>query len=115
MENGRAALQADRLSNVLDGDFVLAGLGRNHAEKMNGVRVIRDNVENLPVNPLRSLQMTDLMLLQATVKASGIVAIQLQNESEGKTSRTADYFSAAEADNLSASLMRFLGSRAPGL
>ena len=32
MEESRIALQADRPSNVLDGNLVLAHLGSNHAE-----------------------------------------------------------------------------------
>ena len=63
MKESRAASQGDRPSNVFDGDLVLADLGRNHAEKMERVGLIRLDGENLPVDLLGGLQPAALMVL----------------------------------------------------
>ncbi len=63
MEDSHIPLQLDRPPNVLDGNLVLARLVGKHAEKMNRIRLIRLDGENLPINRLGSLQATGLMVL----------------------------------------------------
>ena len=55
MEAGGIPVQLDCPSNELDGGFVLAHLQGNHAEKMEGVGLIRLDRENLPIDLLGSL------------------------------------------------------------
>ncbi len=62
MEGGYTSTERDRPSNVLDGNFVLAHLVSHHAEKMNGIGVIRLDRENLPINLLGGLQPAALMM-----------------------------------------------------
>jgi hypothetical protein len=57
------SFQSYRPSNVLDGNFMLAYLVSNHAEKMNRIDVIRLDRQNLPIDLLGGLQPTGLMML----------------------------------------------------
>jgi hypothetical protein len=62
VKRSRIPVQLDRPSNVLDGHLVLADLVGNHAEKMNRVGLIRLGLQNLPIDPLGSLQPAGLMV-----------------------------------------------------
>ena len=63
MEEGGAALQGNRPSNVLQGRLVLARLGSDHAEQVQGVGMVRCDGENLLIDLLGSLEAAALMVL----------------------------------------------------
>ena len=63
MKDGHISFHPDRPSNMLDGKIVIAGLGGDHAEKMQRVGMTRLRLENLPIDLLGGLQPTGLMVL----------------------------------------------------
>ena len=71
VEGSHVLFQSDRPLNVLDGSLVLADLVGNHAEKMDGVGVIRLGGENLPIDLLGSLQPAALMVLDGSRQSFG--------------------------------------------
>ncbi len=89
MEGSRIAVQADRPFDVLDGNLVLAHLVSNHAEKMEGVGLIRLDGENLPVDLLGSLQPAGLMVLDRNRQCFG-------NRCHGARSKVADRYRGRE-------------------
>ncbi len=71
MEVDGVPAHADRPSNVLDGKLVFARLESNHAQKVQGIGMIRLDRENLPIELLGSLQPTALMVLHRNRKCLG--------------------------------------------
>ncbi len=68
VEDRRVALQRDRASDGLDGNCVPAHLVCNHAEKMEGVGMVRLDGEDLPIALLGGLQAASLMVLDGNRK-----------------------------------------------
>ena len=71
MEVCHIRIQSDRPSQVFHGNPVLAHLGSDHAEKMEGIDMIRFDRENLPVDLLGNLQPTRLMVLDGNRQCLG--------------------------------------------
>ena len=66
-----------------DGSLVLARLVSNHAEKMEGIGLIRFDRENLPVDLLGSLQPATLMVLDGNRQCFGNVRHKTNYDSFG--------------------------------
>ena len=60
---GIVRFQLQCSSHVFDGNLGLAHRGSNHAEKMERIRVIRFNLQDLPIDLLGSLEPAALMVL----------------------------------------------------
>ena len=75
MEDRLGSAQANRPSNVLDGDLGFARLMCDDSKQMPCVRLIRLDSENVPVDLLRQLQPPSFMVLDRNRQSSEIVAI----------------------------------------
>ena len=61
-------IEPNRLPDVVNGNVMLADLMGNHAEKVEGARMIGLDLQYLPVERLRLLQAAGLMVLQRRLK-----------------------------------------------
>ena len=64
MEERLVAVQPDRPSDVLDGQLVLARLVSQHAEQMKRIGMVGIDLQDLPVELLRCLEVAGLVMLQ---------------------------------------------------
>jgi hypothetical protein len=61
-------IQRDRARNELRGRVMLADLMRDDAEQMEGVRVVRLGLKNLPVERFRLRQAAGLVMLKGKIE-----------------------------------------------
>src|SRR6516162_4019544 len=64
----------DRLADEVDGNFIAAGLVRDHAEKMHAIGVVGIEREYLAIKPLRLVEAAGLMQCQG--RSQGLSDVQ---------------------------------------